>query len=128
MVILRYPAVRKLVSTRTSVTNFGVPGDKVENTLDRIINGNYPTSIQYAFIITGTNNVCSESTSAHQIATAITEAGKNMSFQLTGASVCIVGILPRSYASDKPWVNAKVKEINNYIKITVNNIGHVEFL
>ena len=110
----RYPAVRKLVNSRTSVTNFGVPGDKVEHALDRIIKGNYPTSIRYAFLIIGTNNVCCEKTSASQIASAIIGASKNLTFQLPGASVCIVGLLPREFASDKAWVNAKVRDINNH--------------
>ena len=51
----RYPHIWKKHGNLAA--NCGIPGDKVENTLWRVENLALPSSIEYAMIICGTNNI-----------------------------------------------------------------------
>ena len=91
--------------------NCGIGGDKVENTLWRAENLTSPSSIDYAVIIYGTNNI------DYNEASSIANGLKCVALTLVSKSVqqvIIFGILPRDFVNTIR--RDKIKEVNKLLK------------
>ena len=91
--------------------NCGIAGDKVESTLCRAEKVTLPSSIEYAVIICGTNNI------NYNKAFSIINGLRSVELTLGSKSVkqfIITGILPRDFVNTIR--KDKIKEVNKLVK------------
>lgn len=99
--------------------NFGISGDKVENILWRIENGNFKhCDPKLVVVLAGTNNI--EKSSEDFIVRGIEEIVKSLRVNAPNAKVLLLGILPRGEFSYGPF-RKKIIDINSQIKHHADN-------
>jgi platelet-activating factor acetylhydrolase IB subunit beta/gamma len=92
--------------------NFGVRGDKVEDVLWRVENGEIPKGVKYTVIHCGTNNV--DRDEAGRIATAIIQIGKKVQCEAPETHIKILGILPRDLDA-RSWRRRRIRKVNEHL-------------
>ena len=105
----RYPHIWDKYYGNLAV-NYGIPGDKVENTLWRPENLTLPSGIEYAVIICGTKNIDYKVSSIVNGLLCVTLTLVSKSVQ----QVIIFGILPRDFVNTIR--RDKIKEVNGLLK------------
>jgi lysophospholipase L1-like esterase len=93
--------------------NFGIGGDRTENVLWRLQNGNLDgIQPKVVVVMIGTNNVGRDT--APQIADGITSIVKEINTRLPDSKVLLLGVFPRAEQSDN-WARTKLVEVNALI-------------
>jgi lysophospholipase L1-like esterase len=93
--------------------NFGIGGDKTENVLWRLQNGNLDgIRPKVVVLLVGTNNIFRDT--APEIAEGVTAIVKEIRTRSPSTKVLLFGIFPRNQKPDEP-VRAKITAVNNII-------------
>jgi beta-glucosidase len=98
------------------VANFGVPGDRTENLLWRIGNGELEgIKPKVVVLLIGTNNLSKPADQPEWIAKGIKTILDTVEAKLPEAKIVLMGIFPRGKTADDPML-AQVKAVNALIK------------
>jgi beta-glucosidase len=92
--------------------NFGISGDKVENILWRVENGNFDNCFpKVVVLLAGTNNL--KENSAEYIVSGVQQIVKSIHQKSPKTKVMVLGIFPRGETPNAEF-RGKIEKINNH--------------
>lgn len=107
--------------------NFGIDGDRTENLLYRLKDGeaNFPgRKPESAVLLIGTNNIGSQS--PDKIAAGILANAKEMANRMPQTEIVVMGVLPRGNANDP--IRNQINAINETVRRKLDGVPGVKFV
>ena len=93
--------------------NLGIGGDRAENVLWRVINGEVPRHIKCAIIMCGTNNI--DSNRPQAIADSIVDIGMAIRTARPETAIFLHGLLPRD-ACPQSYRRVQIEQVNDMLE------------
>jgi lysophospholipase L1-like esterase len=104
-----------------SLLNIGVGGDRTENILWRIENGNLPrSSPAYVVLLAGTNNTDDPHITGDAIAQGLAAIISELRTRLPGSRIIVLSILPRGKLASEPR-RQPIERANQVIRQCADN-------